>query len=54
MVTIHNLGFPRIGKHRELKFALEKYWSNATSQEFCHLTGLNASAIRFINRKRDG
>jgi 5-methyltetrahydropteroyltriglutamate--homocysteine methyltransferase len=33
MVTIHNLGFPRIGKHRELKFALEKYWSNATSQD---------------------
>ncbi|MGI2035283.1 5-methyltetrahydropteroyltriglutamate--homocysteine S-methyltransferase [Rhizobium panacihumi] len=22
-----NLGFPRIGKHRELKFALEAYWS---------------------------
>ncbi len=33
MVTIHNLGFPRIGKHRELKFALEKYWSNAISQD---------------------
>jgi 5-methyltetrahydropteroyltriglutamate--homocysteine methyltransferase len=26
MVTTHNLGFPRIGKKRELKFALEKYW----------------------------
>ncbi len=22
-----NLGFPRIGKHRELKFALERYWA---------------------------
>ena len=33
MVTTHNLGFPRIGKHRELKFALEKYWSNAISQD---------------------
>jgi 5-methyltetrahydropteroyltriglutamate--homocysteine methyltransferase len=22
-----NLGFPRVGKHRELKFALEKFWS---------------------------
>lgn len=33
MVTTHNLGFPRIGKQRELKFALEKYWSNAISQE---------------------
>ncbi len=26
MTTIHSLGFPRIGKHRELKFALEKFW----------------------------
>lgn len=26
MVTTHNLGFPRIGKRRELKFALENYW----------------------------
>src|SRR5690625_1093644 len=26
MSIIHNLGFPRIGKHRELKFAVEKYW----------------------------
>ncbi|WP_185873237.1 5-methyltetrahydropteroyltriglutamate--homocysteine S-methyltransferase [Blattabacterium cuenoti] len=24
----HNLGFPRIGKGRELKIACEKYWSN--------------------------
>lgn len=22
-----NLGFPRIGSHRELKFALESYWA---------------------------
>jgi 5-methyltetrahydropteroyltriglutamate--homocysteine methyltransferase len=26
MVTTHNLGFPRIGSRRELKFALESYW----------------------------
>ncbi len=25
-MTIHNLGFPRIGVKRELKFALEKFW----------------------------
>jgi 5-methyltetrahydropteroyltriglutamate--homocysteine methyltransferase len=31
MVTTHNLGFPRIGAKRELKFALEKYWENQTS-----------------------
>tara|TARA_R110002153_G_scaffold113667_4_gene256033 strand:- start:1056 stop:3359 length:2304 start_codon:yes stop_codon:yes gene_type:complete len=26
MAILHNLGFPRIGENRELKFALEKYW----------------------------
>jgi 5-methyltetrahydropteroyltriglutamate--homocysteine methyltransferase len=26
MVTTHNLGFPRIGAQRELKFALEDFW----------------------------
>ncbi|NQZ82122.1 MAG: 5-methyltetrahydropteroyltriglutamate--homocysteine S-methyltransferase [Colwellia sp.] len=26
MATLHNLGFPRIGTKRELKFALEKFW----------------------------
>ncbi|TXH80503.1 MAG: 5-methyltetrahydropteroyltriglutamate--homocysteine S-methyltransferase [Rhizobium sp.] len=27
-----NLGFPRIGKHRELKFALESYWAGKTDR----------------------
>ena len=26
MTTLHNLGYPRIGAKRELKFQLEKYW----------------------------
>lgn len=26
MIKTHNLGFPRIGSHRQLKFALESYW----------------------------
>ncbi|WP_109481287.1 5-methyltetrahydropteroyltriglutamate--homocysteine S-methyltransferase [Paraburkholderia sp. C35] len=33
MVTTHNLGFPRIGARRELKFALEKYWKNESSRD---------------------
>jgi 5-methyltetrahydropteroyltriglutamate--homocysteine methyltransferase len=28
-----NLGFPRIGSHRELKTALESFWSGATAAE---------------------
>ncbi|SFK05260.1 5-methyltetrahydropteroyltriglutamate--homocysteine S-methyltransferase [Methylophaga sulfidovorans] len=31
MVKTHNLGFPRIGKKRELKFALEAYWRGEIS-----------------------
>lgn len=31
MATTHNLGFPRIGKRRELKFALESYWKGESS-----------------------
>jgi 5-methyltetrahydropteroyltriglutamate--homocysteine methyltransferase len=31
MVTTHNLGFPRIGSQRELKFGLERYWKGQSS-----------------------
>lgn len=40
MALTHNLGFPRIGAKRELKFALEKYWKGDSSRE--ELTGLGA------------
>jgi 5-methyltetrahydropteroyltriglutamate--homocysteine methyltransferase len=33
MTTIHNLGFPRIGARRELKFALESYWKGQSSRD---------------------
>jgi len=33
MVTTHNLGFPRIGAKRELKFALESYWQGLSTQD---------------------
>ncbi|HXE11397.1 MAG TPA: 5-methyltetrahydropteroyltriglutamate--homocysteine S-methyltransferase [Bryobacteraceae bacterium] len=32
MIRTHNLGFPRIGAHRELKFALESYWKGESSR----------------------
>lgn len=40
MARIHNLGFPRIGAQRELKFALEKYWQGTLSAE--RLTAVGA------------
>ncbi|ATG88547.1 5-methyltetrahydropteroyltriglutamate--homocysteine S-methyltransferase [Methylomonas koyamae] len=33
MTKIHNLGFPRIGAKRELKFALEFYWKGESSRD---------------------
>lgn len=33
MAITHNLGFPRIGPKRELKFALEDYWQGKTSAQ---------------------
>lgn len=33
MARSHNLGFPRIGAHRELKFALEQYWRGDSDPE---------------------
>jgi 5-methyltetrahydropteroyltriglutamate--homocysteine methyltransferase len=32
MTITHNLGFPRIGAQRELKFALEAYWKGESSR----------------------
>ena len=45
MVTTHNLGFPRIGQRRELKFALEGYWKGELSEDNLQQTaaGLRAS-----------
>ena len=40
MIMTHNFGFPRIGKKRELKFALEKYWRREISKDSLLETGL--------------
>lgn len=39
MTTIHNLGFPRIGAKRELKFALESYWKGESSRDELKMLG---------------
>lgn len=39
MITTHNLGFPRIGTHRELKFAQEALWAGKINQEHLLQTG---------------
>jgi 5-methyltetrahydropteroyltriglutamate--homocysteine methyltransferase len=44
MVTTHNLGFPRIGAKRELKFALESYWKGQSSREDLQRAGAELRA----------
>ena len=41
MARTHNLGFPRIGAQRELKFALEAYWKGQTSRDDLITLGAN-------------
>ncbi|MGJ7506653.1 5-methyltetrahydropteroyltriglutamate--homocysteine S-methyltransferase [Variovorax sp. GT1P44] len=39
MTLTHNLGFPRIGARRELKFALETYWKGESSRDALQAQG---------------
>src|SRR3569623_596704 len=39
MALAHILGFPRIGAHRELKFALESFWRGDTEAAALQDTG---------------
>ncbi len=39
MITLHSLGFPRIGKRRELKFAVEQYWRGDMPEEHLESIG---------------
>ncbi|MDY7574346.1 5-methyltetrahydropteroyltriglutamate--homocysteine S-methyltransferase [Actimicrobium sp. CCI2.3] len=39
MALAHTLGFPRIGAQRELKFALESFWRNDSSEAQLRQTG---------------
>ncbi len=52
MPIIHNLGFPRIGKQRELKFALESYWQGNTAQDELELTGADLRAKHWQQQKQ--
>ncbi|HVE09669.1 MAG TPA: 5-methyltetrahydropteroyltriglutamate--homocysteine S-methyltransferase [Paraburkholderia sp.] len=52
MVTTHNLGFPRIGAQRELKFALERYWKNQSSRAELEATGAQLRARHWRHQAR--
>lgn len=47
MATTHNLGFPRIGAQRELKFAQERYWRGEIDQAELLKTGHHLRALNW-------
>lgn len=56
MVISHNLGFPRIGENRALKFAVERYWKSDITQSELELEGKHIRAQNWqkqINANQD-
>ncbi len=53
MIT-HNLGYPRIGAHRELKKACEKYWSGQIAQKELLETGKSIRRENWALQKNSG
>lgn len=53
-LTIHNLGFPRIGPRRELKQALEGFWSGRLTEEQLLETARSLRADAWQRQKRAG
>ena len=46
-IAAGNLGYPRIGLHRELKFALERLWSGECSSEELEAAARDLRAVRW-------
>ena len=47
MIRTHNLGFPRIGEQRELKFALEAHWRGTSDDQTLLAVGQTLRARRW-------
>ena len=54
MIKIHNLGFPRIGAQRELKFALERYWRGEDSLDALEHTARSLRQRHWLAQKAAG
>ena len=46
-IAAGNLGYPRIGLHRELKFALERFWSGECSSQELEAAARDLRAARW-------
>jgi len=51
MVTTHNLGFPRIGAKRELKFGLERYWKGDSSRDELKALGMQLRRLNWASQQ---
>lgn len=51
MIKTHNLGFPRIGKNRELKFGLEAFWNGQLSQNELNEIGSHLRLNNWFKQK---
>lgn len=54
MAFAHNLGFPRIGRDRELKKALEAYWKGELDEAGLRATGRELRAAHWQAQKQAG
>jgi hypothetical protein len=54
VILAANLGFPRIGRHRELKAALECYWRATSSAEALHATAASLRARHWFAPHKPG
>ena len=50
----HTLGFPRIGAHRELKFALERHWRGESQAEVLPQVAQDLRARHWLAQRHAG
>lgn len=53
-IPVATLGVPRIGRRRELKFALESYWAGESSQEELYAVAAKLRAENWLDQKALG
>ncbi len=53
-ILIHNLGYPRMGAHRQLKKSLEAYWRGAETVEDLHKTASELRRGNWLQQKEAG
>ena len=54
MITVHNLGYPRIGRNREMKFAIEGYWKGRIDKEALLATARTVREDRWKTQAQAG